>query len=176
MLVSQLCPTLCDPMDCSPPGFSVPESLQARILEWVAISFSICWVYVNTISCHRYLSTRVYSQEMDKVICWNPLLLFAKNSSHVCTHSMHHTFHPFTHTFSPPKCCLFLPQPLSLQNSTHGFTFQSACCMLFLLAFNLSCTSLRAGWIKYSKIKASNLTFQFHISFWQSQKKTGESG
>ena len=33
--------TLCDPMDCSPPGSSVHEILQARILEWVAISFSL---------------------------------------------------------------------------------------------------------------------------------------
>ena len=39
-LVSQLGPTLCDPMDCSPPDFSVHEIFQARILEWVAISFS----------------------------------------------------------------------------------------------------------------------------------------
>ena len=38
--VTQLCPTLCDPMDCSPPGFSVHGILQARVLEWVAISFS----------------------------------------------------------------------------------------------------------------------------------------
>ena len=36
----QSCPTLCDPMDCSPPGFSVHGILQARTLEWVAISFS----------------------------------------------------------------------------------------------------------------------------------------
>ena len=33
-------PTLCDPIDSSPPGSSVPGTLQARILEWVAISFS----------------------------------------------------------------------------------------------------------------------------------------
>ena len=38
--VGQSCPTLCDPMDCSPPGFSVHGISQARILEWVAISFS----------------------------------------------------------------------------------------------------------------------------------------
>ena len=38
--VVQSCPTLCDPMDCSPPGSSVHGILQARILEWVAISFS----------------------------------------------------------------------------------------------------------------------------------------
>ena len=38
--VAQSCPTLCDPMDCSLPGFSVHGIFQARILEWVAISFS----------------------------------------------------------------------------------------------------------------------------------------
>ena len=38
--VAQSCPTLWDPMDCSPPGFSIHGILQARILEWVAISFS----------------------------------------------------------------------------------------------------------------------------------------
>ena len=36
----QSCPTLCDPIDSSPPGFPVPGILQARTLEWVAISFS----------------------------------------------------------------------------------------------------------------------------------------
>ena len=38
--VAQSCPTLCDPMDCSLPDSSVQGILQARILEWVAISFS----------------------------------------------------------------------------------------------------------------------------------------
>ena len=38
--VAQSCPTLCDPVDCSLPGSSVHGILQARILEWVAISFS----------------------------------------------------------------------------------------------------------------------------------------
>ena len=36
----QSCPTLCNPMDCSPPGFSVHGTLQARMLEWAAISYS----------------------------------------------------------------------------------------------------------------------------------------
>ena len=39
----QLCPTLCDPIDGSPTGSSVPGILQARTLEWVAISFSNAW-------------------------------------------------------------------------------------------------------------------------------------
>ena len=37
---AQLCLTLCDPVDCSPPGSSVHGILQARILEWVAVPFS----------------------------------------------------------------------------------------------------------------------------------------
>ena len=39
----QSCPTLCDPIDGSPLGFSVPGIFQARTLEWVAISFSNAW-------------------------------------------------------------------------------------------------------------------------------------
>ena len=37
---AQSCPTLCFPMDCSPPGSSIHEIFQARILEWVTMSFS----------------------------------------------------------------------------------------------------------------------------------------
>ena len=37
VLVAQLCPTLCDPMDCSLPGSFAHEILQARILKWIAI-------------------------------------------------------------------------------------------------------------------------------------------
>ena len=40
VLVTRMCPTLCDPMDCSPPSSSVHGILQARILEWVVIPFS----------------------------------------------------------------------------------------------------------------------------------------
>ena len=39
----QSCPTLCDPIDGSPPGSPVPGILQARTLEWVVISFSNAW-------------------------------------------------------------------------------------------------------------------------------------
>ena len=39
----QSCPTLCNPIDGSPPGSPVPGILQARVLEWVAISFSNAW-------------------------------------------------------------------------------------------------------------------------------------
>ena len=39
----QSCPTLCDPIDGSPPGSTIPGILQTRTLEWVAISFSSAW-------------------------------------------------------------------------------------------------------------------------------------
>ena len=56
----QLCPTLCDPKDGSPPGSPVPGILQARTLEWVAISFSSAWewkVKVKSLSRVRLLAT-----------------------------------------------------------------------------------------------------------------------
>ena len=54
----QLCPTLCDPIDGSPPGFPVPGILQARTLEWVAISFSNAGkVKVKLLSRVRLLAT-----------------------------------------------------------------------------------------------------------------------
>ena len=56
----QSCPTLCNPMDCSPPGFSVHGILQARTLEWAAISFSnaLKWkVKVKSLSRVRLLAT-----------------------------------------------------------------------------------------------------------------------
>ena len=45
MLIAQSFLTLCDPMDCSPPGSSVNEIFQARILEWVAISLNSCLMF-----------------------------------------------------------------------------------------------------------------------------------
>ena len=56
----QSCPTLCDLIDSSPPGSSIPGILQARTLEWVAISFSNAWkwkVKVKSLSHVRLLAT-----------------------------------------------------------------------------------------------------------------------
>ena len=56
----QSCPILCDPRDSSPPGSAVPGILQARTLEWVAISFSNAWkwkVKVKSLSRVRLFST-----------------------------------------------------------------------------------------------------------------------
>ena len=58
--VAQSCPTLCDSVDCSPPGSSIHGILQAKILEWVAISFSRIssrsrdWTQVSRIAGRRF--------------------------------------------------------------------------------------------------------------------------
>ena len=77
-LVTESCPTLATPMDCSPPGSSVHGILQARILEWVAISFSrgsfqprdqIC-LYVSCIGWqilyHLHYLGKKYSTAVEK--------------------------------------------------------------------------------------------------------------
>ena len=61
----QSCPTLCDPMDCSPPGFSVHGILQARILERVAIPFSTASLHHTCKSLyitHRGICVTVHVQ------------------------------------------------------------------------------------------------------------------
>ena len=57
------CPTLCDPIDGSPPGSTVPGILQARILEWVSISFSNAWkwkVKVKSLSSVRLFAAAIF--------------------------------------------------------------------------------------------------------------------
>ena len=49
VLVTQSCPTLRDPLDCSPPDSSVHGVFQARVLEWGAIAFPECYAYFTTI-------------------------------------------------------------------------------------------------------------------------------
>ena len=60
----QSCPTLCDPIDGSPPGSSVPGILQARTLEWVAISFSR---YVNYIPVKFSQKVILWGKEKNKL-------------------------------------------------------------------------------------------------------------
>ena len=66
----QSCPTLCDPVDGSPPGSPVPGILQARTLEWVAISFSIAWKWkVKVKSLSRVDSLRPHGLQPTRLLC-----------------------------------------------------------------------------------------------------------
>ena len=69
----QSCPTLCDPINSSPPGSPVPEILQARTLEWVAISFSNAWkwkVKVKLLSRVKLLATPWTAAYQDPPSMW----------------------------------------------------------------------------------------------------------
>ena len=66
----QLCPTLCDPIDGSLPGSPVPGILQARTLEWVAISFSNAWKWkVKVKSLIVSDSSRPHGLQPTRVLC-----------------------------------------------------------------------------------------------------------
>ena len=58
----QSCPTLCDPRDGSPPGSPVPGILQARTLEWLAISFSNAWKWKVKVKSLRLSTWKLYSR------------------------------------------------------------------------------------------------------------------
>ena len=68
----QSCPTPCDPIDGSPPGFAVPGILQARMLEWVAISFSNAWPYrrVQKMACTHRQSLSKPKHHLTETIWW----------------------------------------------------------------------------------------------------------
>ena len=79
MLVTQLCPTLCDPMDSSPPGSSVHGILQARILEWLAISllqgiFPTQGLNLGLLHCREILYHLSQSQSVRRNISLGPKL------------------------------------------------------------------------------------------------------
>ena len=61
----QSCPTLCDPVDGSPPGSSVPGILQARVLEWGAIAFSGGWTEVDQNNKDKILLHWLVFQEIE---------------------------------------------------------------------------------------------------------------
>ena len=69
--VAQSCLTLSNPMDCSPPGFSVHGIFQARVLEWGAIAFSESYVYITTIKKKFFLrEMKAVSSFKIWVRCW----------------------------------------------------------------------------------------------------------
>ena len=88
--VAQSCPTLSDPMDCSPPGSSIHGIFQARVLEWGAIAFSsrfncvqLC-VTLWTIACQVPLPMEFSRQEY-----WNRVAIFYSRGSSQPRHQTH---------------------------------------------------------------------------------------
>ena len=88
----QSCPTLCNPIDSSPPGSSVPGILQARILEWVAISFSNACMHAKSLqSCPTLcdpmdstpLGSSVHEILQARILEWVSISLSSTKSSYI---------------------------------------------------------------------------------------------
>ena len=79
--VAQSCPTLCDPMNYSLPGSSIPGICQARVLEWIAISFSIPHLCAAQFSCSVMSdSLRPHESQHTKSPCPSPTPRVHSNS------------------------------------------------------------------------------------------------
>ena len=81
--VTRSCPTLRNPMDCSPPGFSVHGIFQARVMEWGAIAFStlLCYPSLNSSTNARLHSKRLfvlsYTTCCSQLRCWDHHLIIS---------------------------------------------------------------------------------------------------
>ena len=140
-LLAKSCPTVCDPVDCSPPGSSVHGILQARILEWIAMSFSrgFSWPRDQThISCigRRALFTTEPPEKAHSVLFW----MLKTTASHsiiigVCnlvslneaTNSLYSNI-PFT--WAQVSC--FKNMPLMSKSKHHCFPKCPACGFCFV--------------------------------------------
>ena len=87
----QSCPTLCDPIDGSPPGSPFPGILQARTLEWVAISFSNAWKWKVKVKSLSHVLSRVslllFALRFSK--SYTPLILLTSSPSESLLYSGH---------------------------------------------------------------------------------------
>ena len=103
--VAQLCPTLSDPMDCSPPGSSVHGMLQARGLEWGAIAFSEPLLAAIKESLHPTTKTQCSAQHFSYVWLLQPYGLQPARLSHVIflARILEWVAIPFCRRSSPPR-------------------------------------------------------------------------
>ena len=99
----QSCPTLCDPIDSSPPGSPIPGILQARTLEWVAISFSMHesekWKW-----SHSVVSDSLQPPGLQPTRLLHPWY-FSDKSTGVGCHCLLYTALTYSFSYLEPVCC-----------------------------------------------------------------------
>ena len=134
VLIAQLCLTLCNPIDCSPLGSSVHGVFQARILEWVAISFSM-GIFLTQGSNPGLLRSRqtlcsLSSVQFSSVAQSCPTLFDPMNCSMPSLPVYHHLLEfTLTHVYRvsdaiQPSHPLSFPSPLAPNPSHHQSLFQ----------------------------------------------------
>ena len=113
MLVTQSCPTLCNLIDCSPPGSSVHEIFQARILEWVAISFSRVSSHLRDRTCVSCTAGRFFTYSWGKILhlLWGKPGLITKSCPTLATSWATARWDPLCMGFSRQEYCSGLPFP-----------------------------------------------------------------
>ena len=114
----QFCPTLCDPIDGSPPGFPIPGILQARTLEWVAISFSNAWKWK--------VKVKSLSRVWPSVTPWT--------AAFQAPPSMGFSRHEYQSGVPLPFPIFYFkktksPTGYSNESSTHGYSYSESCCV-----------------------------------------------
>ena len=116
----QSCPTLCDPIDGSPPGSTVPGILQARTLEWVASSFSN--VHTITFKMDNQQGPTVQHRELCLLLCHSPEGRGVQGRMDTCIHMAESLCcRPETITaFLTGYCCCLVTQSSSTLLQPHG--------------------------------------------------------
>ena len=103
-VVTQSCLTLCNPMDYSLPGFSVHGISQARILEWIAISFSRGSLWPRDWACVSCIGRQVlYPESLGKPKIYNTVFI----------NSQHTVYYIFSIYFINRNCTFWPPSPIS---------------------------------------------------------------
>ena len=140
----QSCLTLCDPMDSSPPSSSVYGILQARILEWVAISFSNACLHVKLLQscptlCNPMDSSppRLLSMGFSRQEYWSGLPFPSPPSVCVCVCVC---VYIYTHTHTGVVCHFLLPQVC-----VYIFIYLFWLCWVFIATWAFSSCSERGG-------------------------------
>ena len=177
----QPCPTLCDPIDSSPPGSSVHGILQARTLEWVAISFSSTWkwkVKVKSLSCvwlcstpqtaayHAPLSMGFSRQEywsglplpspMVSLIC-SFLILRTYGSTNVCMH------YGFLNPFSCWWTFELFPCVAMMNKASRSIYVQVFCRYVFLFPGSILRIGIARSWGRKESDTTEWLTYKVSI-------------
>ena len=146
-------PTLCDPIDSSPPGFYIPRILQARILEWVAISFSRgssqlrdqTWVSCIVDRCFTIWATREVHIYMCVCVC---VCVY----THTLTHTLSLSLSLWAYILSPTlPICPTLPFPFCVYMSLLHI------CILFL------CLILKIPSVWFTKSMAGLVSLNIRI-------------
>ena len=123
--VAQTCPTLCDPMDCSPPGSSVHGIFQARVVEWVAIAFSDSLFYSprNSLSPQTFNTTLPSSLIADMTLLLISLRIQKQKKTTSTRYCFCHPVNPPTSLKAHVLCLLSCYSPLVSSRSHSRYFF-----------------------------------------------------